>query len=334
MTESAFSFLPQGAIIQEFRVAGHNIVLGFPSAETYKTNNTPYFGETIGRIANRVSGAKLKNLNNTEYTLRANNGANSLHGGEEGWGKKIFDGPTPFLKDGKESVRFKYTSKDGEEGYPGTVDFSVSYTGSIEKHGDIEKTVLEIEYEARLSDSEEPIEETAINVTNHSYFTLSGAATIDGTEAALGTNLHLPFNSEGIPTGSIEPHAHVEAGRRFVLGSTKPVFDNCFVLDRSPSTSPIDSRSRTLQTAATFYHPSTQLHLEILTTEPAFQFYTGDFIDVPAVGGAPARGPRSGFAIEPGRFVNAINSGDWRNSVILKRGQVYGSRIVYQSWKG
>ncbi|KAI7522608.1 hypothetical protein KC331_g19149, partial [Hortaea werneckii] len=98
----AFTLLPQGGIIQEFRVGGKNIVLGFPQAETYKKAH-PYFGETIGRLANRVSGAKF-NLNGKTYSLPANNGPNSLHGGNEGWGKKTFEGPTPTTRNGKEAV--------------------------------------------------------------------------------------------------------------------------------------------------------------------------------------------------------------------------------------
>ena len=162
----SFTFLPQGGIIQEFKVAGTNIVLGFPSAESYRTKHNPFFGENIGRVANRISGAKINSLNGKSYDLAVNNGPNTLHGGAVGWGKKDFEGPTPVNRNGKESVMFKYLSKDGEEGFPGTVEMRLWYIASIEKVDGVEKTSLEIEYEVVLVGDE--VEETVIALTNHS----------------------------------------------------------------------------------------------------------------------------------------------------------------------
>jgi len=164
-TENAFSFLPQGAIIQELRIAGKNIVQGFPTPEPYQTVNSAFFGETIGRVANRVSGAKLNNLNGKSYELVANNGPNALHGGPKGWGKQTFEGPKPVNRNGKEAVLFKYLSKDGDEGYPGTVELRVWYISSSVKDGGVEKTQLEIEYEVELVGDE--VDETVVAVTNH-----------------------------------------------------------------------------------------------------------------------------------------------------------------------
>ena len=163
----SFSFLPQGAIIQEFNVGGKNIVLGFPSASSYKTKHSPFFGETIGRLANRISGAKINDLNGKSYDLTANNGPNTLHGGVEGWGKKDFEGPTPVKRDGRDTVMFKYLSKDGEEGFPGTVELRVWFYPGMEQDEGVEKTSLEIEYEVELVGDE--AEETAVGVTNHRY---------------------------------------------------------------------------------------------------------------------------------------------------------------------
>jgi aldose 1-epimerase len=163
---SSFTFLPLGAIIQEFRVGELNIVQGFPTADLYKYNE-PYFGETIGRVANRISGAKINNLNGKSYSLAKNNGPNSLHGGNIGWGKHTFEGPTAVNRHGKESIQFKYRSANGEEGYPGTVELNVWYTPSTERHGDATMAILEAEYEAELVGDEDDIEETAIAVTNH-----------------------------------------------------------------------------------------------------------------------------------------------------------------------
>lgn len=163
----AFTFLPQGGIIQEFRIGGHNIVLGFPSAASYTGDATPFFGENIGRYANRISGAKINNLNSKSYDLAANDGPNTLHGGAKGWGKKTFEGPTPVNRDGRESVLFKYVSKDGEEGFPGTVEMKLWYTPFVEKDDGKEKTSLIVEYEAELVGDE--VEETVVSLTNHRY---------------------------------------------------------------------------------------------------------------------------------------------------------------------
>jgi aldose 1-epimerase len=104
-------------------------------------------------------------------------------------------------------------------------------------------------------------------------------------------------------------------------------------MDTDPSSVPVDTRTQPLKLLASFKHLVTGLHLEAYSTEPAFQFYTGKYIDVPAVGGMPARGPRSGFCVEPSRYVNAPNEPAWRSMAILKKGEVWGSKIVYKAWK-
>jgi aldose 1-epimerase len=136
-----------------------------------------------------------------------------------------------------------------------------------------------------------------------------------------------------IPLGQMEPYPGITAKSKFTLGPVEPDIDHSFVMDSSPSGIPIDTRPRPLQQLAAFYHPDSEIHLEVYSTEPSFQFYTGKFIDVPAVPGQPARGARSGFALEPTRYVNAINNEEWRDMVVLRKGKKYGSRIVYQSWR-
>ncbi len=174
MTESA-KFLPLGAILQEFNVGGINIVQGFPEQSLYPLHNDPYFGETIGRIANRLKGAQIDSLNGGKtYKLAVNDGPNNLHGGIVSWGKKIWDGPTPVdvtqipgvdaLTDAK-SVKFSLVSEDGEEGFPGKVEVSVVYTVGKQTQDGKEVTVLGMEYEAELVGG---ADETVINMTNHS----------------------------------------------------------------------------------------------------------------------------------------------------------------------
>jgi aldose 1-epimerase len=178
-TPAPFQFLPLGAIIQSILIGETNIVQGFPTQAQYESHNSPFFGETIGRVANRISNAKINSLNEKSYSLAANNGVNSLHGGAKGWGKHIWQGPTPVgvrvipglqeggKLEGGESVKFTLRSEDGDEGYPGTVETSVVYTAGTQKSAQgKEVRVLGIEYEVKLVGDE--VEETAVNITNHS----------------------------------------------------------------------------------------------------------------------------------------------------------------------
>ncbi|KAH6637697.1 galactose mutarotase-like domain-containing protein [Boeremia exigua] len=330
MSATAFTFLPLGAIIQEFHVNGINIVQGFKTAEQYKQYNAPYFGETIGRIANRVAKGTINDLNGKSYKLPVNNGPNSLHGGEQGWGKHEFEGPVSVERDGEKAVLFKYLSKDGEEGYPGTVQVSVWYVQKKEQVNGAQQEVLYIEYEAELIGDE--VEETAINMTNHSYFNLTGRPSIAGTEITLITNKYQVVDDGGIPTGPIEEYPGISSGKTFTLGEKEPDVDDCFVANADVSSISIDTRSSPLQKLVAAYHPESKIHLEVYSTEPGFQFYTGKYIDVPAVEGVPARAARSGFCVEPSRYVNAINVPEYKAMMVLKKGQKYGAKTVYRGW--
>lgn len=337
------SFLPLGAIIQSFTVGGVNIVQGFPTQELYVSHNGPFFGETIGRVANRISNAKLASVNGGKsYALAANNGPNTLHGGVKGWGKRIWDGPKPVGirsitgiegdLQGGESVEFTLRSENGDEGFPGEVLAKVVYTTGKVNNGGKEVTVLGMEYEAELVSG---AEETVINMTNHSYFNLTGGPSIEGTVVQLCTPSYLPVDNGGIPTGGPTTFAKVATNEQFTLGAQEPDIDDCFVVDpsASPSSVPIDTRARPLVALVKAHHPDSKIHLEVHSTEPAFQYYTGKYINVAAVDDVPARGARSGFCVEPSRFVNACNVEDWKNQVLLKKGEKYGCRIVYKAWK-
>ena len=166
-----------------------------------------------------------------------------------------------------------------------------------------------------------------------SYFTLSNAPTIEGTEVVLSTSKYQEVDDTDIPTGTIGTFSGIEANQQFTLGATKPDIDHCFVLDPANLEIPIDTRSRSLQKQVSLTHPSTNLHLEVFSTEPAFQFYTGKYIDVAATDHTPARGPRAGICIEPSRYINAINVPEWKNQVLLKKGQMYGAKNMYKAWK-
>lgn len=169
-------------------------------------------------------------------------------------------------------------------------------------------------------------------LTRFRYFNISGAHTLTGTEVELSTNLYLPVDEGGIPTGGLKAYKGIEPSKTFILGPEEPDVDDCFVLDKPATSIPIDTRVGPIQKLVTAYHHDTDIHLEVWSTEPAFQFYTGKYIDVPAVEDMPARGPRTGFCVEPSRYVNAPNVEEWKGQVLLKKGAVYGSRTVYRVW--
>jgi aldose 1-epimerase len=171
-----------------------------------------------------------------------------------------------------------------------------------------------------------------LEITGFRYFNLKGSSTITGTEVTLTTNLYLPVDDGGIPTAGPSTYEGIEPNKLFTLGPHEPDVDDCFVFDKPATSVPIDTRSEPLQKLVSAYHPETGIHLEVWSTEPAFQFYTGKHIDVPAVEDVPARGPRTGFCVEPSRYVNAPNVEEWKGQVLLKKGAVYGSRTVYRAW--
>jgi len=174
---------------------------------------------------------------------------------------------------------------------------------------------------------------------SNSYFHLNpDTTTIEGTVVTLGTNTYLPLDSTGIPTGSIETYPSIQSNTPFTLGPSEPDLDDCFLMNPHPSSIPLDTRPLPLRTLATLYHPSTDLHLEVQSTEPAFQFYTGKYIDVPELTTedgrkVPRRGPRSGLCVEPSRYVNCAGREEWRGMCLLRKGEVWGARNVYVAWK-
>lgn len=171
-----------------------------------------------------------------------------------------------------------------------------------------------------------------------SYFTLNpDAPTIEGTLVTLGTNQYLELDSTRIPTGQISGHPAAPLPNvPFELGAVSPSFDDCFVLD-PPNIIPLDTRTLSLRKLVTLSHPATKLNLEISSTEPAFQFYTGEGIDVPELKirngeKVAAKGSRAGIAIEPSRYVDAQRE-EWRGQCLLKKGEIWGAKSQYRAWK-
>ena len=183
----------------------------------------------------------------------------------------------------------------------------------------------------------------------HSYFTVNpDAPTIANTRVSLGTNHYQELDSNQIPTGKIIKHPAVPSpDTNFTLTSTQPSFDDCFVLPSTTDSSdfssvaasvPLDTRPLPLRRLCSLSHPDTGLNLEISSTEPAFQFYTGEGIEVDELENAdgtkvPPMGARKGIAIEPSRFVDCAGREEWRGMCLMKKGDIWGARSVYRAWK-
>lgn len=241
---------------------GHsNIVLGFDSLSGYLAK-PPYFGATIGRYGNRIAGGKFR-LDGKSYTLATNNGKNSLHGGNQGFDKVVWDA-TPAT-DGTPSLTLSYLSHDGEEGYPGNLKASVTFT--LTEEGE-----LQIEYNAQTDKA------TPVNLTNHSYFNLSGDVSkgiLDHT-LWIDADRYTPVDTTLIPTGQLasvkgtpfdftSPHT---IGER--IAQVKGGYDHNFVLNRKGSD---------MALVAWVKDSITGRKLEVYTTEPGLQFYSGNFLD-------------------------------------------------------
>jgi aldose 1-epimerase len=310
-----------GGIITELDVPDRdgkpaNVVLGFDDLQGYVKGH-PYFGAIVGRVANRIAKAKFT-LDGKEYTLAANNGVNHLHGGKKGFDKVVWTAE-PVQKAGVVGVQLTYRSPDGEEGYPGNLTTTVIYKLT-------DRNELRIDYTATTDKA------TPVNLSNHTYFNLAGAkaGNILGHELTLAADLYTPVDDTLIPTGKIE------AVRGTPLDFTKPArigaridqlkgdprgYDHNFVLR---------AEVKGLHPAATVYEPKTGRVLEMLTTEPGVQFYTGNFLDgtVTGSGGVVYR-QHQAFCLEAQHFPDAVHHADFP-SVILRPGQTYTQTTVYK----
>ncbi len=287
-----------------------NITLGFDNLEQYLEGH-PHFGALIGRYGNRIAQARFT-LDGEEYTLAANNGNNSLHGGVEGFDKKLWK-PEVIACDERAALKLSYTSPDGEEGYPGKLEVRVTYELLMDQ--------LFITYEAETDKA------TVLNLTNHAYFNLAGEGTILDHIAYINASRYTPVNEELIPTGELanvegtpfdfrKPHV---IGERFTELSGDPVgYDHNFVLD-----GPEGER----RLAAKVLDPLTGRFVEVHTTEPGVQFYTGNFLDGSLVSGNISFVQHSGFCLETQHFPDSPNQADFP-STVLRPGETFASQTV------
>jgi aldose 1-epimerase len=308
-----------GAILTELWLPDRDgklgdVVLGFDTLQGYLDGH-PYFGATVGRVANRIAKGKFS-LKGKDYKLAANNGPNHLHGGEKGFDKVLWHAATSL--DGK-SVKFIYTSKDGEEGYPGALTASVTYTLTDDNE-------LRLDYEATTDQA------TPVNLTHHSYFNLAGAAagTILDHELTIRAGYYTPVDDTLIPTGEIKTVAGtpldflrpMAIGKRIdQLKGDPGGYDHNFVLN---------GKLGELRTAAVLHDPKTGRTMELLTTEPGLQFYSGNFLDGKLKGkGGIAYVKHHGLCLEAQHFPDSVNQPGFP-SVILEPGQVYRQTTIHR----
>jgi aldose 1-epimerase len=311
-----------GGIIVSLRVPDRDrhfddVVLGYDALEGY-LGESPYFGAIIGRHANRIRGGRFA-IEGRTYKLRRNDGPNHLHGGLRGFDKVLWRAK-PFRSPEGAGIAFAYTSPDGEEGYPGTLEARVTYT--LANNGE-----LVFEYRARTDKS------TPVNLTQHSYFNLAGAGDILDHKLMLNADRFTPVDSTLIPTGDLRPvadtpfdfrcerpiGAHVDAQDEQIRQGQG--YDHNFVLNKGDDG---------LTLAATVYDPASGRMMEIHTTEPGLQFYSGNLLDGTIVGkeGRVYR-RRSGFCLETQHFPDSPNQPGFP-STTLRPGQEYRSRSVYR----
>ncbi|HEX5017143.1 MAG TPA: aldose epimerase family protein [Actinomycetes bacterium] len=316
-----------GGIIQSIRVPDRdgtmaNVALGFATLDEYLAGNSPYFGAIIGRYGNRIARGTFT-LGDQTYHLPLNNGENSLHGGIKGFDKQVWAADEVTGGDGV-GLKLSRTSPDGEEGYPGSLAVDVTYTLT-------DNNEIRIDYHATTDQT------TVVNLTNHTYWNLAGDG-VDSTndqELQLMASTYTPVDATLIPTGEIAPvagtpldfttpHAIGERVRdnfeQLLFGRG---YDHNFVLDR---TSPDDT---SLILAARVVEPGSGRTLEISTTEPGMQFYSGNFLDATVVGAAGKMYRQGdGFALETQHFPDSPNHSNFP-STVLEPGQEYNSTTIF-----
>lgn len=304
------SLISYGATVRSIRMPDRTgtvdeITLGFDSLEGYLGEH-PYFGSTVGRVANRIAGGTFT-LDGKTYSLVRNDGQNHLHGGTIGFNRVVWR-DEPFSEQDAVGVRFFYTSRDGEEGYPGTLEVSVTYRLSADG-------ALTIEYEARTDRT------TPVNLTNHTYWNLhgAGAGTVMNHTVRLSASRYVAVGPDLIPTGTIEPVAGtpLEFTVRKTIGKEfsrlENGYDHCFVVDRTgPGLVP----------AAEAYDPETGRGLRIATTEPGIQFYSSNMLTRTVGAGCRVFDRHGALCLEAGNFPDAVNNPAFP-SPFLKPGTAY-----------
>lgn len=318
------SVITYGGIITSWTAKDRNeeykdIVLGHDTLEEYEVN-TPYFGAIIGRYGNRIANGTFE-LNGTTYKLATNNNTHHLHGGIKGFDKVVWEAKE-ILTDTTAALELRYLSKDMEEGYPGNLQVKVVYTLNMQEE-------LKVDYEATTDKA------TLINLTQHSYFNLTGNfdENILEHELEINADSFLPVDATLIPTGEIRKvegspfdfrsakkigHAIDEASPQLKNGLG---YDHCWVLNET---------EQKLRFVASAYEAKSGRLLEVYSSEPGVQFYSGNFLDGTLAGKNNSfYKHRSGFCLETQHFPNSPNETSFP-STELQPGEIYKSQTVFK----
>ena len=314
-----------GGIIVSIKVPDRNgkfddVVLGYDSLAGY-VRNSPYFGAIVGRYGNRIAKGRFT-LDGVTYELATNNGPNALHGGLKGFDKVVWDA-LPFKHDSEVGVVLTHTSPDGDQGYPGTLKASVTYTITPANE-------IRIEYDATTDKA------TPINLTQHSYFNLAGAGSgkILAQQVYINADRYTPVDSTLIPTGELAPVGGTPFDFRIPTAIGDRIgddnqqlkfaggYDHNFVLNRGAD-------DTGLVVAAKVGDPLTGRILTVSTTQPGLQFYTGNFLDGTITGkGGHVHQKRDAFCLETQHYPDSPNHPNFP-SAILRPGERYHTRTVF-----
>jgi aldose 1-epimerase len=306
-----------GGIITSIMVPDKNgrfgdIVLGYDSLSGYLAA-TPYFGAMVGRYANRIAKGKFS-LDGKRYVLAVNNGSNTLHGGIKGFDKVVWESAA-YSDTAESGIVLTYLSKDGEEGYPGNLRAKVTYALNNQ-----DELIIRIEAETDKA--------TPVNLCNHTYFNLSEADTsILGHQLRIVANRFTEVNDELIPTGKLPDVAGtpMDFNNPAVIGSrieqVPGGYDHNYVLKKAPGT---------LELAAMLYDPRSGRQVDVLTTQPGFQFYSGNFLDGSITGkNGKVYQKHWGLCLETQHFPDSPNQAGFPNT-ILRPGEKYSETTVYR----
>lgn len=287
-----------------------NVNLGFETLEEYLAKS-PFFGALVGRFANRITRGTFT-IEGRQYRLACNNGPNHLHGGLKGFDKVLWKAK-PFQEKNSAGVVLSYTSPDGEEGYPGTLRLTVTCRLT-------EDNELSFEY---LAKTDRP---TPLNLTQHSYWNLAGAGTVLDHELQLDCPFYLPVDAELIPTGEVLS----VRGTPLDFTSSKPIgrdigkmsggYDHCWVGGTA---------ERAFRRLATLYEPSGGRGMEVWTTMPGVQLYTGNFLNGLAGAGGAVYNKHYGLCLETEHFPDAPNRPHFPSCILLPGG-VYSHKTAHR----
>jgi aldose 1-epimerase len=333
--DATMRVLTFGGVIQTFEVpdaAGEveNVVLGYPDLEGYYTEGDPYFGALIGRYGNRIAEGRFT-LDGQTYQLPLNNGPNTLHGGPGGFSERVWTATD--VSDGEvAALQLELVSDDGDQGFPGTLTTTVTYTLDAESR-------LTVHYEAT---TDAP---TVVNLTQHTYWNLAGEGSGDvyDHELQLNASGFTPVGETLIPTGEIAPvegtpfdfREPTAIGARIRVADQQLLYgqgyDHNWVLDREDDGAREGSDSEdALEEAAVLHDPDSGRTLTISTTEPGIQFYSGNFLNGTLVGtGGGVYRQGDGLALETQHFPDSPNQPDFP-STVLRPGEVYDSTTVFE----